>query len=455
MIGLEEIDVERIATALEGLPTAFDSPPHVYTVCCPRFVPARFAERQQPTGDKLRLYVHIPFCHYKCTFCTFTIRVGAKREAMEKYVDALCRELDWIRPGYSLSQLFVGGGTPTSLPPDLLDTVLAKVFERVVPLNQRFHTVESSPETVTREHVDVLLKWGIGRVSMGIQSLEDQVLDGMKRRHTPDQAVEACRMLVGSGLLVNIDLIYGLPGQTAESFRRDLQKVSDLGVQALTLYNLRTNEHTPIRRLLSEPERPNLATLLRWRMLVRDTTAELGYVQTRWYTFKKAHSIALRHQWQQTFDTVGNGFQIGVGNSARSHLGFAEYRNVRELEKYAECMLSGQSPVEEVFQLDEEDRRAQFISRSIGDGGILDRQVYQEAFGRSFDDDYGQTLDILRGAALVEDDGCRIGLSEAGRLIHDRVTLSLFPKRALEWLKAKQSRADVAGPVVERPSSTH
>ncbi len=437
---IDSASIERIATALQGLPTAFDAPPHVYTVCCPRFVPAHGAEREQPKGDKLRLYVHVPFCHYKCTFCTFAVRVGAKRELMERYVDAVRRELEWIRPGYVLSQLFVGGGTPTSLPPELLDALLSKVFERVAPSSEEFHTVESSPETVTREHVDVLRKWKIGRISMGIQSLEDGVLDGMKRRHSPAQATEACRMLVASGLLVNVDLIYSLPGQTEESFRRDFQKVSELGVQALTLYDLRTNEHTPIRKRLSESERPSLARLLRWRKLIQETAAELGYVQTRWYTFKKANTIALRHRWQQTFDTVGYGFQLGIGNSARSHLGFAEFRNARDPGEYIERMRSGESPVDETFPLDEEDRRAQFISRSIGDGGILDREIYQQAFGRSFDDDYGANLDLLRAAELVDDDGRRIGLSQSGKLIHDRITLSFFPKRALEWLKEKQSR---------------
>jgi oxygen-independent coproporphyrinogen-3 oxidase len=435
---LTEEEIDRIAGALSGLPTAFDAPPHVYTVCCPRFEPARFAEREQPAGDQLRLYVHIPFCQYKCTFCTFAVRVGVKREGMERYVEALHREIDWIRPGYQLSQLFVGGGTPTALPPDLLHSVLAKVFDRVQAQNQRFHTVESSPETVTQAHVDVLRARGIGRVSMGIQSMEDPVLGGMHRRHTPEQAMEAARMLVASGLLVNTDLIYGLPGQTEQSFRKDFERIADLGVQALTIYNLRTNERTPIRRLLTEQERLNVARLVRWRMVVDETAADLGYVQTRWYTFKKADSIALEHRWQPTFDDTGRGFQIGVGCSARSHLGFAEFKNVRDSEQYVERMRSGQSPVEEVFSLDEEDRRAQFISRSLGDGAALDRDAYGAAFGRSFDDDYGSTLAVLRHAGLIEDDGRRIALSDSGRLIHDRVTLSLFPQRALDWLMAKQ-----------------
>ena len=141
------------------------------------------AERPRVEGDQLRLYVHIPFCKYHCTFCYFAVRVGAGADTMARYVRALERELEGAPAGVPLSQLFVGGGTPTALPPELLDELLAAIFERTPP-RARNHTVETSPETISPAHVAVLQRRGIGRVSMGIQSLDGEVLGTVHRRQT-------------------------------------------------------------------------------------------------------------------------------------------------------------------------------------------------------------------------------------------------------------------------------
>jgi oxygen-independent coproporphyrinogen-3 oxidase len=175
--------------------------------------------------DRLRLYLHIPFCNYRCTFCFYAVRAGAKRAEMERYVAALERELEWIRPGTELVDLFVGGGTPTALPPDLLARVLSAVFGRMKVAEGLVHTVEASPESITEAHVRVLKDNGVRRISMGIESLNETILDAVHRRHSAAQAREACRMIIDSDLTLNVDLIYGLPGQTEDSFRRDLNGV--------------------------------------------------------------------------------------------------------------------------------------------------------------------------------------------------------------------------------------
>jgi oxygen-independent coproporphyrinogen-3 oxidase len=143
-----------------------------------------------------------------------------------------------------------------------------------------------------------------------------------------------------------------------------------------------------------------------------------------------------------TFDGASDGLQFGVGNSARSHLGFKIYRNVRAPQAYMKRIAAGKSPVEEVFELGEEDRRTLYLARSIGDGGAIDREHYQSAFGRSFDRDYGPRIERLVGANLVSDHGDRIELTESGKLVHDRVTMSLYPPKAIEALWAKANLID-------------
>ncbi len=437
-------DVEPIQAALGGLPTTFEAPPHVYAVCCPRFKLAPLAERPGLQHPQLRLYLHVPFCSYKCSFCNYAvlIRRADDSEIMQRYVAAVRAELEWIEPGTRLSQLFVGGGTPTALPPHLLDQLLKAAFERLDTSRAEVNVCESSPETVTPQHAEVMARNGIGRVSMGVQSLDEGVLDAITRRHSVRQAEDAIRMLGETGLIVNIDLIYGLPRQTEDDLRRDVLRASELGAHSLTLYELRLGELTPIGATLAENERLDLERLIRWRSVVRAVTAEAGFVQTRWHTYKREQGVAQAHGWMPTFDAMSDGFQFGVGNSARSHLGFTIYRNVRTPQAYMKRIAAGESPVEEVFELDDEDRRTMYLARSIGDGGIIDREHYRAAFGRSFDGDYGPRIERLVDSNLVWDDGNRIGLMETGKLVHDRVTMSLYPPKAIEALRAKADRID-------------
>src|SRR5512139_1732574 len=214
--------LEAVAAALGATPPVTHAAAHVYPAAAPAFTPSPREERDRPTTRELRLYVHVPFCNYRCNFCYYATRVGDERAQQERYVDALARELAWVEPGARLSQLFVGGGTPTVLPADLLDRMLARVFEVLPPTGQHGHTVEASPESVTEDHVAVLRARGVHRVSMGVQSLDPGVLDGVQRRHDRRQVMDAVALVAGAGLILNVDLMYGLPGQSEESFRHDL-----------------------------------------------------------------------------------------------------------------------------------------------------------------------------------------------------------------------------------------
>jgi oxygen-independent coproporphyrinogen-3 oxidase len=440
--------LEGITEALRSVPRAAYSVPHDYPSSAPAYLSAPMREREHPTSDQLRLYVHVPFCRYHCTFCYFAVRVGASADVMRRYVRAVVKELEWIEPGTPLSQLFVGGGTPTALPPDLLDEMLGAVFARTTPYGKHVHTLETSPETISLEHIAVLKGHGIGRVSMGIQSLDPAVLDTVHREQTTTQALAACELLVGSGLIVNVDLIYGLPRQTEEIFWRDISAVAARGVPAFTLYSLRVNERTPVTRTLADQERFDIARLMRWRAFAAHCAGELGYTQTRWHTFKRLDSSARAHQRLPTADRSMAGFQLGVGMSARSTLGYMMYRNHDRLDPYMERVESGRSPVEQIFPLAEEDRKTQFVARSLGDGGSLDRGLYLETFGRRVEDDYGEIVDRLVQGGLVVDDGRRLSLTETGKLLHDLVNLAFYPEHARRWLAEREERA----PLVQRPA---
>ena len=124
--------------------------------------------------------------------------------------------------------------------------------------------------------------------------------------------------------------------------------------------------------------------------------------------------------------------------SARSHLGTTVYRNHERLPQYLERVESGRSPVEHVIRLQEDDRRTQYVTSTIGDGKALDSADYARVFGHAIDDDFGAALNRLRDGGLIEDDNGLIRLSEIGRLVHDRVIFNFYPQRAIEWLSQRQ-----------------
>ena len=439
-VEISDADVDRVAHALGDAPRAAYTTPIVYPWAVQNFEARPLAERPHPPTDRLGLYVHIPFCNYHCTFCFYAVRAGAKRQEMERYVAALARELEWVEPGTSLSQLVVGGGTPTALPADLLEHVLAAIFARMATTDG-VHTLEASPDSISEAHIRVLQNHGIGRVSIGVESMDAAVLGAVHRRHSPAQALAACRMVADSGLSLNIDLIYGLPGQTEDSFRRDLEAVAACGVRSLCLYALRLNEKTPVAGQLTAEERLDLAHLMRWRAFVARAAAETGFTQTRTYTFKRVDSGPSWHERAATSRPDVTRYELGIGMSARSQLGHAVYRNHERSEVYMQRVEQGRSPVESVFELHVRDRKTQFVASSLCNGKPLERAAYERTFGAPIDADFDELLERLRGAELIDDDNVRIVLTETGMLVYDRVLLCFYPHRAQGWLQTWAAHA--------------
>jgi oxygen-independent coproporphyrinogen-3 oxidase len=410
----------------------------------PAFEPQHCLRPHRPAGDRLSLYVHVPFCNYHCNFCFYATLVDTPPQQIERYVDALLSELDWLERGTQLAQLYVGGGTPTALPPESLDRLLTGIFDRVRGSDQ-LHTVECSPDSVTQEHILVLRDHGIARASMGIQSMTEPILENVRRKHRPEEAVEACDRLADGGLVVNIDLIYGLPGQTEADFQRDFQTVANHGVHSVTAYNLRVNERTPVAKLVDEDEKLHLERLIRWRAFVKSIAEEAGFVQTRWHTFRRRSGTTPAQALAERFeDLTGQGEQFSIGLSARSRLADTIYRNHSGFSNYIKRVERGDSPVESVLRLSRQDLAVRFLALSIGDGSPLDRAIYLDTFGSSFDDDFGAPLERLRDNGLVADDGTTLSLTETGKLVYDLVLLAFYPEEIRTRIQQRQSAASGA-----------
>jgi oxygen-independent coproporphyrinogen-3 oxidase len=246
-------------------------------------------------------------------------------------------------------------------------------------------------------------------------------------------------LLVAGGLMVNVDLIYGLPGQTESSFARDCQTVASHGVHSVTMYNLRLNEKTPVAGALDDDERLGLEQLVKWRAHIGALAAEMGFQQTRWHTFvRRPREAQAPDPSARLKDISPNGNQFSAGMSAVSRLGSTCYRNHLDFNSYLTRIEDGRSPVEEVFILREDDHKALFIGQSLGSGKSLVREDYRHEFGDALEQDFGPVLRRLREGGLIDETVESISLSPTGKLVFDLVNWMFYPERAREWIADRQ-----------------
>nr|MBR4281946.1 radical SAM family heme chaperone HemW [Clostridia bacterium] len=199
----------------------------------------------------MELYIHIPYCRQKCRYCDFASYAG-QESTMSAYVDALLREADAMSANArdtSIQTVFIGGGTPSTLPAELLHKLLTGLHERFqIPSGIEF-TSEANPGTLTTDWLDAAISGGVNRISMGMQAAQPALLRTLGRIHTYDDVTAsvdlACRMGVTN---LSIDLMFGLPGQTPEMWRDSLDAALTLNVDHLSCYGLIPEDGTPLKR---------------------------------------------------------------------------------------------------------------------------------------------------------------------------------------------------------------
>ena len=192
------------------------------------------------------LYVHVPYCERKCPYCAFNSYAGSHRDEADTYLDAMLEELGSLGSSVDIETIYVGGGTPTALAPAAFARLLSALRAVADPLEW---TVEANPGTVTEGHLNALVETGVNRISMGVQSMEAGGLKRMGRIHTADDVRRTVQALRDRGIdNINLDLIYGQPGQDVGAFAADVDAVLALKPDHLSLYALQYEEGTAFTR---------------------------------------------------------------------------------------------------------------------------------------------------------------------------------------------------------------
>jgi oxygen-independent coproporphyrinogen-3 oxidase len=385
--------------------------------------PARADLARTPFG----LYVHVPFCATRCGYCDFNtytseeLGPGANRtEYAATAIAELRAAATVLGPELpTVSTVFVGGGTPTLLPADDLAAVLAAVRELFPVAPDVEVTTEANPESVTPASLARLREGGFTRLSLGMQSAAEHVLAVLDRRHTPGRAVEAAHEARAAGFdHVNLDLIYGTPGETDADWAASLDAVLAAPVDHVSAYALIVEEGTRLARRIRRGELPMTDDdVLADRYVQADTTLRAHgfdwYEVSNWATTPAARCRHNELYW-------ANANWWGVGPGAHSHVGGVRWWNVKHPAAYADRLLRGESPAADREVLTETDRALEtvMLGLRLSEGLPLDRL---SDIGRRRAADA-----VARGLldAATHEAG-RAVLTDRGRLLADAVVRDL------------------------------
>ena len=374
-------------------------------------------------GEPLGVYVHVPFCEVKCSYCHFAIDPGAAPGSrQERYVAALLREIE-AAPGGRADTLYFGGGTPSLLRRDLLERVMRALRSRFDTAPGAEVTLEANPLDLDEGGYSAVAALGINRLSLGVQSFDDAVLREMGRLHSADGARQAFAWARGAGFAsVSIDLILGWPGESDERWRRNLDAVEALGPDHVSLYVLEVEGKT----LLSHRERQG-----RLGLPDDDLVADL-YLETA----ARFDALGLRRYEISNFAQAGHASRhnakywddapfLGVGMSAHSYRGGRRFWNAPGFGAYCQAVEERGSAVagERVLSSRERVQEALFTGLRRREG--VDLAAFRGRYGADLLADFGAQLRDAFDAQLLELESDRLRLTVRGVLLSNEVFRAL------------------------------
>jgi putative oxygen-independent coproporphyrinogen III oxidase len=366
------------------------------------------------------LYVHLPFCAYRCGYCDFVTLVG-REDDHDAYSEALLAELalERARLAPELETIFLGGGTPTFLAPVALGRLLASLppAEEV--------TVEANPETVTPELGRLLSDAGVTRISLGAQSFQPHLLEVLERRATPDVVRRAFYHLRDANFdNISLDLIYGIPGQGTADLDRDLEAALALAPEHLSLYELEAKPGTRFTHAHGEELKRQAEAMEGYLERLVAVLTAAGY---RWYETanfciapERADGRDLRSRHNLAYWRARDYLGLGIG--AVSTVGDLRWRNAPRLRGYLEALASGRTPPRELEPLPAQVRSRERAMLALR----LDQPLPLARFADALDP---AALSRMEALALVERSGKgedrTVALTARGRFVGDAVAAEL------------------------------
>ena len=381
---------------------------------------AEFTPRR---AENVGIYVQVPFCQTKCTYCNF--HTGAfSRSLYAPYVDAVCREIRSAQRGLTADTVYIGGGTPSLLDPAHLERILAAIRDAFGG-NWNEATLEADPETITSDEAVAWLKAGVNRISMGVQSFNDEELRAAGRMHRREDVYHAAEILRAVGLNnISMDLIAGLPHQTRESWNASLDELLALAPEHVSVYLLEVDEGSRLGREIlrggakySAAQVPSDDEMAEFYEHACDALAGAGYEHyeiSNWAQPGRASQHNLKYWRREPY--------LGFGAGAHSFDGATRWANLHDPAAYAQAIQEGRSAVESEESL----TAAQALDEEFFLGLRELAGIDLEAIESRYSVDLSSRMAKLLEEGLVERDGARIRLNPAKLTISNEVFVELL-----------------------------
>lgn len=374
----------------------------------------------QQISDKMAgLYVHIPFCKSRCIYCAFYSTTSS--DMAEKYVSALCRELD-MRSDYCAPKwqtVYLGGGTPSTLSAQQLQ----RLFSHIDCSHATEVTIECNPDDVTPDFASSLASLPVNRVSMGAQTFDDSRLRFLRRRHSASDVGRAVNTLRSAGIdNISIDLIYGFPEETLSQWDDDITAALSLDVEHLSAYCLSYEEGTPLHRLLDEGKvnesDDELTRAMYYRLIDRLAAAGYEHYEISNFALPGRRAIHNSNYWNSTP-------YMGIGAAAHSYDITSRQWNIADIHKYIKEVENGNLPFERE-NLDITERYNDTVMLSLRTCEGLDLSEVLSRFGSNLHAYLlSQSLQYEESGLLINEED-RLRLSRQGLYVSDMVITDLL-----------------------------
>jgi oxygen-independent coproporphyrinogen-3 oxidase len=371
-------------------------------------------------------YVHVPFCAHHCGYCDFAIAVGHD-DRIEPYVEALSAEMSRLGTPQPVRTLFLGGGTPTHLPPGPLGRLLAAVRHwhptEGDDVSAEEFSIEANPDTLDDDRVAVLVEHGVTRVSLGAQSFHPHLLRVLDRTHNAEQVPRAVKHVRDRGMQVSLDLIFGVPGQSLAEWREDLRRAITLEPDHVSTYGLTYEKGTPLwkqRRHGAIVPLSEDAELEMYRSAI-DTLEDAGYEQ---YEISNFARPGRRSRHNETYWLNQAYFGHGMG-AARYVRGRREL-NTRDLLTYLRRCQAGEPATMQSEQLPPAERARETMAVMLRRRDGIDCAQFRVQTGFDLHGLAAEKLGRLVEQGLIEKHGSNVRLTRPGQYVADAVIQHLL-----------------------------
>ncbi len=373
----------------------------------------------------LSLYIHIPFCLKRCIYCDFVSGIHDPQKE-DAYISAIKKEMLGIQEKTSFNTLYIGGGTPTALSVGSLTDLIVIIFEHFRFVKNYEATIEANPGTIDSDKLESVRSSGINRISIGIQSFNDDELKTLGRLHTAKDAEKAVVLAKETGFKnISIDLIYGIPGQDINSWKSTLEKAASLNPEHISTYELTIEQGT----LLYNYVEAGKLEMLKDESIVEIYNHTIDYLGAREFMHYEISNFSKPgYQCRHNMHYWNRGEYYGVGLGAHSFIKGERFFNTDDLENYTGLLSENKTPVKETENITQDKALAEAVFLGLRRTDGISLKIFSETYGRNISELYKKEIKELQEAGLIEynEVGACIRLTRKGFLLSNEVFTKLM-----------------------------